>query len=131
MPTKGIEEMTSKCEAEKETSESGGAEGSSKDGPANKGKICQGRTKYAGGGSSKAIVDMPLCTHHRCTVCKYCLQGGCRIEVKNFSVPFSHKAISFACIDRIQARCLIKLDKVQGTQLISLGSLGQHTSFTN
>jgi hypothetical protein len=71
----------------------------------------------------KAVAGMPLNTHHRCAVCNYCLHGDCGIELKETEknkAPFSHKAICFVCIDRIQAGRLIKLDKTQGTQFISL-----------
>jgi hypothetical protein len=88
------------------------------------GWIRQDKDKCAAGASCKAVMDMPLTTHHRCAICAFCLHGDCGVELKETEknkVPTSHKAICFACIDRIQAGRLLKLDKISGTQFILLG----------
>jgi hypothetical protein len=119
MPTNKTVVATSKGQPAKGTTQNGGAEGSKE----SLGLIRQGRTKCAAGAKCKAVAGMPLNTHHRCAVCNYCLHGDCGIEQKETEknkAPFSHKAICFVCIVRIQAGRLIKLDKTQGTQFISL-----------
>jgi hypothetical protein len=120
MPTNKTGVATSKGQPAKGTTQNGGAEGSKE----SLGLIQQDRTKCAAGAKCKAVACMPLNTHHRCAVCNYCLHGDCGIEQKETEknkAPFSHKAICFVCIDHIQAGQLIKLDKTQGTQFISLG----------
>jgi hypothetical protein len=91
-----------------------------------KGWIGQDETKCAAAGACKAVEGMPLATHHRCAICSFCLHGDCRVKVKETEkhkvTSTSHKkAICSACIDRIQAGHLLKLDKISGTQFISLG----------
>jgi hypothetical protein len=107
--------MHNKGQAEKRTTQDGRVEGCNKEGPSNQGWVHQDRTKYTTAVMYKAVADMPLNTHHRYAVCNYCLHGNCGIEPQEMEknkVPFSHKAISFACIGRIRVGQLIKMDKV-------------------
>jgi hypothetical protein len=73
-------------------------------------------------------------THHPSQVCclSLFLHGDCSVELKKMEkkkVPTSHKAICFSCIDRIQAGCLLKLDKSNGNWFISLGQYKVHKLF--
>jgi hypothetical protein len=100
-----------------------------------KGWIRQDETKCAAAGACKAVEGMPLATHHRCAICSFCLHEDCGVELKETEkhkvTSTSHKAICFACIDTIQAGRLLKLDKISGTQFISLGQYKVFKSIRN
>ncbi len=120
-------EGTDKAHERKRTAKIGASttkKGTSPEITTTQGWIRQQKDKCAAGASCKAVAGMPLATHHRCAICAFCLHGDCGAELKNTEkhiAPTSFKAICFACIDRIQAGRLLKLDKISGTQFISLG----------